>query len=864
MTTLQDPPPAPSSAASGRARRRVRVRGLVQGVGFRPFVHRVATEVHVDGFVGNDTDGVFAEVEGEPRALDELLRRLRDDAPVLARVDTIAWEHIPPGGPAGFRIVTSRHDPSGVTFVPPDAAVCDDCLRELFDRRDRRYRYPFVNCTNCGPRFTITTRLPYDRGNTTMAGFPLCASCRREYQEPTDRRYHAEPLACPACGPRLRFVTGPGEVTGTDTTIAATHRALLGGGIVAVKGIGGYHLACDAGDDAAVARLRARKHRPAKAFAVMARDLEVAAGLATFDAGGLALLTSASRPVVLAARRSGGPISQEVAPGNPLLGVMLPYTPLHHLLFAPVPGHAPVPPAVLVMTSGNLSDEPICYDDTDACTRLRGIADAWLLHDRPIHVPCDDSVVRTVEGVEQPVRRSRGHSPAPITLGHDAPPLLAVGGDLKNAFCLASRRTAWMSQHLGDMGSVETLQAFERSVEQFRSMYRVDPELLVTDLHPGYITRRWAEEHTVEAVHVQHHHAHAAALMAEHGVERDAAVVAFAFDGTGYGTDGTVWGGEVLVARYEGFERAAHLRTITIPGGDAGVRSPARLVLAHLRAAGVPWSDDLPPVRALAFDARVVLDRQLARRVACVHTSSIGRLFDAVSSLLGIRQLSSYEGQAAMELEAAAHDADDDGPTLACSTDGGVIDPGAAPPGAGCGAAVGSRGRVAGTCVPPRARGRDRGRRRAGERGHGHRDGRAHRRCVPERTVDDRHPQSARGTRPPGARAPAGPSERRRSRARTGGRRRGEVGGMSALPTATREPLGRDLADDLSITALHLARRIADGATLWCVAPATPAHAADLAVEFLHPVIMGKRGGTGSGARRRPGPRLVAQRRPSR
>jgi hydrogenase maturation protein HypF len=675
MTTLQDPSVSPSSAASGRTRRRVRVRGVVQGVGFRPFVHRVATDMHVDGFVGNDTDGVFAEVEGDPSALDELLRRLRDDAPALARIDTVEWDEIPTAGTAEFRIVASRHDPSGVTFVPPDAAVCDDCLRELFDRRDRRYRYPFMNCTNCGPRFTITTRLPYDRRNTTMAGFPLCASCRREYEDPTDRRFHAEPLACPVCGPQLRFVADQDEVTGTDAAVAATQRALLDGRIVAVKGIGGYHLVCDARDDAAVARLRARKHRPAKALAVMARDLDVAGRLARFDDAAGALLTSVARPVVLAPRRPGAPISEEVAPGNPLVGVMLPYTPLHHLLFARVPDHEAVPPAVLVMTSGNLSDEPICYDDADAGTRLRGIADAWLVHDRPIHVPCDDSVVRAVEGAEQPVRRSRGHSPAPIPLVHDAPPLLAVGGDLKNAFCLASGRTAWMSQHLGDMGSIETLAAFERSVAQFRSMYRVEPQRVVTDLHPGYVTRVWAERHTSEPVRVQHHHAHAAALMTEHGVERDAAVVACAFDGTGYGTDGTVWGGEVLIARYDGFERAAHLRTIAIPGGDAGVRSPARVALAHLRAAGVPWSTDLAPVLALPAEARVVLDRQLARRVACAQTSSVGRLFDAVSALLGIRQVSSYEGQAAMELEAAAAAADGDGPSLACSIDGGVIDP---------------------------------------------------------------------------------------------------------------------------------------------------------------------------------------------
>jgi hydrogenase maturation protein HypF len=674
MTTL----PVPLVSPVPRARRRVRVRGVVQGVGYRPFVFRVATEEHVDGFVGNDTDGVFAEVEGAPAALEVLVRRLYDDAPPLARVDSVEWDDVPITRAVGFHIVASRRARDahqGITFVSPDAAVCDDCLRELFDPHDRRFRYPFVNCTNCGPRFTITTSLPYDRANTTMTGFTLCPACRREYDDPADRRHHAEPLACPACGPHLEYDDAWSTVTGTDAVLTAAHHALLDSRIVAVKGVGGYHLACDAADDAAVARLRERKHRPAKAFAVMARDLDVACRLAQFDDAAVALLTSVARPVVLALRRTGIAVSAAVAPANPLLGVMLPSNPLHHLLFASVPGSRLDPPDVLVMTSGNMSDEPICHVDADARARLHGIVDAWVVHDRPIHMPCDDSVVRVVDGVEQPVRRSRGHSPAPIPLPRECDPILAVGGDLKNAFCLATGRVAWMSQHLGDMGNLETLQAFERSTEQFSALYRVEPEVLVADLHPGYVTRRWAERRQADVFGVQHHHAHAAALMTEHGLPPDAAILACTFDGTGYGTDGTVWGGEILLARYDGFERVAHLRTVAVPGGDAGVRAPARVALAHLRAAGIRWSDDVASVRALEPDARSVLDRQLALGTACAPTSSAGRLFDAVSSLLGIRHHASYEGQAAMELEAAARSADDDGPPLGFAIDDGVLDP---------------------------------------------------------------------------------------------------------------------------------------------------------------------------------------------
>jgi hydrogenase maturation protein HypF len=669
MTTLQD-----VGTATAYGRRRVRVRGIVQGVGFRPFVYRVAAEEHLDGFVGNDVEGVFAEVEGRVVAIDRLLRRLRDDPPPLAWVASVDAEVIPPTGEHGFRIVASRGGSDGVTFVPPDAAVCDDCVRELFDPTDRRYRYPFVNCTNCGPRFTIATALPYDRANTTMAGFALCADCRREYEDPADRRHHAEPLACPVCGPRVRFVGADGDVHGTDAVLAATQRALVDGHIVAVKGIGGYHLACDAASDDAVARLRARKRRPAKPFAVMARDLDAARRLAALDDRAVELLTSVARPIVLVDRRSDAPIARGVAPDTPLVGVMLPYSPLHHLLFASGPGVDRVPD-VLVMTSGNLTDEPICHVDDDAFARLDGMADAWLVHDRPIHVPCDDSVVRVVDRSEQPVRRSRGHSPAPLTLPHHSDPLLAVGGDLKNAFCLASGRTAWMSQHLGDMGSLETLLAFERSAAQFRSLYGVEPQQLVTDLHPGYVTRQWAERHGTDVLGVQHHHAHAAALMGEHGAAPDDTVLTFAFDGTGYGPDGTVWGGEALLAAYDGCERVAHLRVVALPGGDHGARQPARVALAHLRAAGIPGTGDLPPVAALSPIDRAVLDRQLARGVACARSSSAGRLFDAVSSLLGLRHATSYEGEAAVALETAARAAVDDGARFSFDVVGDEIDP---------------------------------------------------------------------------------------------------------------------------------------------------------------------------------------------
>jgi hydrogenase maturation protein HypF len=637
-------------------RQRIRVAGVVQGVGFRPFVHRLATQLGLTGHVGNDTGGVVVEVEGSASTLAAFEARLVADAPPLARIYSIVGTPVEARREQGFRIIESQATGAVGTFVSPDIAVCNDCLGELFDPADRRSRYPFINCTNCGPRFTITLRLPYDRPNTTMRDFALCDACRVEYQDPANRRFHAQPLACADCGPRLWFEGPAGTVNGSDAAIAAAQRALACGDIVAIKGLGGYHLACNATSTAAVDTLRQRKERRDKPLAVMVGDLAMARRLAHIDGSEAACLSGHQRPIVLLVRRAGSPLAARIAPQSPHVGILLPYTPLHHLLFRRVPGWGETVPTALVMTSGNLSDEPICYDDADARARLDRIADAWLVHDRPIHVPCDDSVVRLDGGIELPIRRSRGYAPLPVPMPFDIRPTLAMGGEIKNTFCLASGGHAWVSQHVGDMGSLETLTAFERSTQQFADMYGVDPERMVADAHPGYHTRAWAEDHALGAVDlVHHHHAHIAAVMVEHAVPPGERVLGFAFDGTGYGTDGAIWGGEVLVAGYDGFERSAHLRYIALPGGDATVRKPSRAALAHLWAAGIEWAPDLPPVQNSTAEELTVLRRQLERNLQCVPASSMGRLFDAVSSLLGVRHIASYEAQAAIELEHLAH-----------------------------------------------------------------------------------------------------------------------------------------------------------------------------------------------------------------
>lgn len=654
-----------------RERCRVEIRGVVQGVGFRPFVYALARELALSGSVGNTPSGVVAEVEGAPCAVADFIRRASADAPPLAVVESVAAQPVPVHGGTEFVIAASTPG-LGRTMVSPDVATCAECRSDLADPAGARHRHPFVTCTNCGPRFTIVTGLPYDRPNTTMAGFPMCDSCSAEYTDPADRRFHAQPICCPDCGPRLRMVR-PGFADSWDEdALSEARRLLLGGAVVAVKGVGGYHLACDATDESAVQTLRKRKGRGNKPFAVMVASLAVAEALAVIGCDSAALLTGPRRPIVLVPRRGDSAypdavrptdavrasdavrLSDAVAPGNPDLGLFLAYSPVHELLFGSA--QDPPGPQALVMTSGNVAGEPIVTDDDEALVRLSCLADAWLVHDRPIQVPCDDSVVRMLDGAELPIRRSRGYAPLPIALGFDAPPALATGGDLKNSFCLAEGRYAWLSAHVGDMDDLATLEAFESAERHLEMITGVRPDVVATDLHPAYRSRQWAHRNATGrcVVEVQHHHAHIASAMAEHGLDGSAQVIGVAFDGTGYGEDGAVWGGEFLVADYQQFRRAAHLGYVWLPGGDAAVRNPCRMALSHLRAAGVDWDPLLPSVAACSAEELSILERQLESGFGCAPTSSMGRLFDAIASIAGVCQRVDYEAQAAIELEGVA------------------------------------------------------------------------------------------------------------------------------------------------------------------------------------------------------------------
>ncbi len=639
---------------STRARLRVQVEGVVQGVGFRPFVYALACELGLSGSVGNTAAGVTIEVEGDTVALAEFGARVCADAPPLARVERTTNEVIACAGGTGFSIAGSQGG-SGRTLVSPDIATCADCLAELADPDDRRYRHPFISCTNCGPRFTIVRALPYDRPATTMADLPLCERCESEYADPADRRFHAQTVACPQCGPTLTlYRPGAADVHG-GVAMAETRRALSAGAVVAVKGLGGYHLACDATNGAAVSSLRKRKDRGDKPFAVMVADLACAQSIVLVSEEARAQLNDPRRPVVLLPKRHPVVVAEAVAPAHPDLGVMLAYTPVHQLLFG-LAGDPPGP-RVLVMTSGNVSGEPIVIDDAEARTRLAPLADAWLGHDRPIHVPCDDSIVRPAGEAPLPVRRSRGYAPMPIAMPIPVRPALAVGGDLKNTFCMGEGRYAWMSAHIGDMDDLATLAAFETATTHLAALTQVRPEVVVADRHPAFRSSAWARSCGLPLRTVQHHHAHIAAALAENGFDGSSRVIGFAFDGTGYGDDGAVWGGEVLLADYDGYQRVAHLGYVALPGGDAGVRNPWRMALSHLRAAGVVWDERLPCVAAGSAVERRVLARQLDTGFGCTPTSSMGRLFDAMSSLTGVCHRCDYEAEAAMRFEEVARGA---------------------------------------------------------------------------------------------------------------------------------------------------------------------------------------------------------------
>ncbi len=712
---------------------RVHITGIVQGVGFRPFVYNLATRLGLKGWVNNTSAGVDIHIEGEDANLNSFIEKLSSEKPALAAIDKIEVWQAPLENFTTFDIQHSTAIEGAFQPISPDVAICDDCLRELFDPNDRRYRYPFINCTNCGPRFTIIQDIPYDRPKTTMAGFSLCPDCEREYKDPLNRRFHAQPVACSVCGPHIWLELCNTQYAIQDEAILETRKLLSAGKIVSVKGLGGFHLACDATNAPAVSELRRRKLRVDKPFALMMPDLETIERHCFVSDAERELLQSAARPIVLLRRKPESDIAREVAPRQDWLGVMLPYTPLHYLLLekaSSLRGGAerrrsnpavteggllpegrndgaleggesnsvslPFPDA-LVMTSGNLSEEPIATDNEEARERLSSLADAFLFHNRDIHIRCDDSVVRvfskqssvtsdqprddgnntqyairnTQHAIRNtqhatrniyPIRRSRGYSPFPVKLPFEVPQILATGSELKNTFCITNKNYAFLSHHIGDMENYETLQSFEQGVEHFERLFRVKPVALAHDLHPNYLATRYAiqraEREGLPTIGVQHHHAHIAACMAERGLDGARPVIGLAFDGTGYGGDGAIWGGEILIADYRGYQRVGQLEYFPLPGGDASIRKPARTALALLWSLGLDWDEWLESVKEFCAEDRALLRGQLEKKINTPMTSSMGRLFDAAAALAGVRQSVNYEAQAAIEFEALADPAE--------------------------------------------------------------------------------------------------------------------------------------------------------------------------------------------------------------
>ncbi len=640
-----------------RQRKKILVKGVVQGVGFRPFVYRLAVSENLKGFVSNSSHGVEIEVEGEPSSLERFLQNLQSDSPVLAKITKVEISDMPVSEDTEFLIKSSKVEEEKSTLISPDVSICDDCLRELFDPDDRRYRYPFINCTNCGPRYTIIKDIPYDRSNTTMASFQMCEDCQTEYNDPSNRRFHAQPNGCSLCGPRVWLTDNTAKEINVENPIVETTRYLKQGKIVAVKGLGGFHLACDATNEEAVSLLRERKRREEKPLAVMSLDIKTVEMFAELNPKEKDLLLSPRRPIVLLKKKHPNPLAESVAPRNGYFGTMLPYTPLHYLLLKE--GFI-----ALVMTSGNISEEPIVTDNGEALQRLGKIADFFLMHNREIYIRNDDSVTEVVGRLPRVVRRSRGYVPFPIFLRRSIPSILAVGAELKNTICLTRADKAFLSQHIGDLENIETLNSFEKTISHLKKILQINPSAVAYDLHPDYLSTQWVQKQEgIPKIGIQHHHAHIASCLAENG--RDEKVIGLSLDGTGYGSDGNVWGGEILIADFSTFERVGHFDYRPMPGGVAAIREPWRMGISYLYKVYkedsdnedtqdfINWMARLPILKQVGSDKIIGIVRMIQKKINTPLTSSLGRLFDGVAAVIGLRQKVVFEGQAAMELEMA-------------------------------------------------------------------------------------------------------------------------------------------------------------------------------------------------------------------
>ena len=624
------------------ARYRLTINGIVQGVGFRPFIYSLARDIGLVGTVYNTSDGVKVDIQGSQAQLDQFNSRLRPEAPPLSTIIAVEQKEIPVQDQPDFTIVASHDNASVSTLISPDVALCGDCKAELFDNKNRRYRYPFINCTNCGPRYTIIENIPYDRPFTSMKHFPLCEACHVEYQDPADRRFHAQPNACPACGPQVWLADQQGEKIKSSDSVTKTINLLVEGKTLAIKGLGGFHLAVDATNPEAVAQLRLAKGRDEKPLALMVRDIDVAHELVQMSPEEMNTLSSIQAPIVLCTRLDNDKIAANIAPGNDRLGIMLPYTPLHHLLLA---GELDT----LVMTSANFTEEPICIDNAEALQRLSGLADYFLLHNRDIYLRSDDSVFMEMAGTLRPIRRSRGYAPRPLFMTKKGPSILAVGGELKNVVGLSKDEKVFLSQHIGDLENLEAFEFFQMTIEHIKQIFEIEPELIVHDLHPEYLSTKWAREQNIPLLGAQHHHAHLAACMAENNI--DEPVIGIIMDGTGYGTDGTIWGGEFLIGDASGFERKAHFEPMPLPGGEAAIKSPWRIGLSYLHQV---FGKNLPDIPTLKDRDIQPIIQMLEANINSPMTSSCGRLFDAVAALSGGRQEIRYEAQAAIEFMQAA------------------------------------------------------------------------------------------------------------------------------------------------------------------------------------------------------------------